>query len=60
LTITPPFQQQLKVACGFLPPVAAACLKIFEQLIFQQVAQLQDFISKQLHLYTFSSILGDA
>jgi hypothetical protein len=53
-----PFQQHLKVTCDLLSPPTRACLLPFEQFIKQQMVQLQDSISKDLHHHTFSSMLS--
>jgi hypothetical protein len=54
---TIPFQQHLKAACDFLPPLAYTCLLSFEQLIRQQMVRLQNSISKCLHYHIFSDML---
>ncbi len=54
-----PFQQNLKVACYLLPPLARVCLPPFEQLIKQQMVQLQDFISERLHHHTLSNTFAN-
>jgi hypothetical protein len=53
------FQQHLKAACDFLPPLIRVCLPPFEQLIEQQMVQFQKSISKHLHHHTFFSMLSD-